>query len=212
MTKKNEKERKKSSSLPAGQILESPHWMDPATMATAAKAKNESITFRINTDDLEQLKALASDDQVSLNTLVNKILRSYLEWDHSAAKAGNAIIMQKCILKAIFDFMPENELEKIAVEAADNKDELLGMTGKADLEAALSIIARRAKRSGFILRDFSDAGTDHDDKKIHFVIQHDMGRKWSAFFKAYNQRLINNTGHATKIEATDKLVTIRVGE
>lgn len=187
--------------------------MHPATTATAAKASNESITFRINTDDLEQLKALASNDQVSLNTLVSQILRSYLEWDRSEAKAGNAIIMQKRILKAIFDFMPENELEKIAVEAADNsKDELLIMAGNVDLDTTLAIIARRAKRSGFILRDFSDASRDHVDKKIRFVIQHDMGRKWSVFFKAYNERLINNTGHATKIEATNNLVTIRVGE
>jgi predicted HicB family RNase H-like nuclease len=42
-------------------------------------SSNESITFRIDSQKLKVLRESADESQVSLNTLVNQILTSYIE-------------------------------------------------------------------------------------------------------------------------------------
>jgi hypothetical protein len=173
--------------------------------------KNEklSITFRIDDSDVESLRKLASEEGISLNTLVNQILTSYLEWEFIASKAGFAP-MQKSVLKDLFDRLSEEELKDIATRAADSlEDLLLLMCGKVDLDAVLSLTKNRIKKSGFALREF-DNEKGKGGKKL--VMQHDVGHNWSVFSKTYIERLINNVGYATKIESTDNSLIIEILE
>lgn len=168
--------------------------------------KNVSVTFRINSADIEALRDLAEEEEISLNTLVAQVIRSFLEWDSTAAKAGMAP-MQKDILKELFSYVPDDELKKMAMRTADAfADKLLIMTGSTDLDAVFFVMKNRNKRSGFAVREFAEP----KGKKI--MIQHDMGHKWSMFFSAYSERLINNAGHATKIDMTDNSILIRTFE
>lgn len=165
--------------------------------------KNVSVTFRISSADIGALRSLAEEEEISLNTLVARMIRSFLEWESIAAKAGMAP-MQKDILRELFSHVPDDELKKMAVLTADNfVDKPLIMTGSTDLDSVFFVMKNRSKRSGFAVREFSEP----KGKKI--MIQHDMGRKWSVFFNAYNERLINNAGYAAKIDMTDNSLLIR---
>ena len=165
--------------------------------------KNVSVTFRISSEDVSALRDLAEEGEISLNTLVSQVIRSFLEWDSTASKTG-MVPMQKDILRELFSYVPDEELKKMAVRTADNfADKLLIMTGSTDLESVFFVMKNRNKRSGFAVREFVEL----KGKKI--MIQHDMGRKWSVFFSAYNERLINNAGYGAKIDATDNSLLIK---
>lgn len=171
--------------------------------------KNEklSVTFRIDDGNVESLRKLAEDERITLNTLVNQILTSYLEWEFIAAKAGFAP-MQKSVLKDLFDKLSDEDLKEIAIRAADSlKDTLLVMCGKVDLDAVISLTKNRIKRSGFVLREFDGEESPRNRK---LVMQHDVGHNWSVFSRTYIERLINNVGYPTKIESTDNSLTIEI--
>jgi hypothetical protein len=176
---------------------------------TLAMVNNSSITFRVDDDNINKLRKLADDEGMSLNTLVNRILDSYLEWEFIAPKVGFAP-MQKSVLKDLFDYVPEERLKEIAIKAADSfEDELLIMCGKVDLDAVLSITKNRVKRSGFVLREFSK---NTDNGGIKLILQHDVGQHWGTFSKTYIERLINNVGYPVKIESTDNSLSIEIGK
>jgi hypothetical protein len=169
-----------------------------------ARDSNESITFRIESRKLKTLRDNALENQVSLNTLVNQILTAYTEWDMIAIKAGYATL-PKNVLKELFNAIDEETLLKIAAMTADSsKDILLLMMGEVTLDAYFSLLKNRSKRSGFSLREYEEEGT----RKL--VIQHEMGRHWSVFFKAHHEQVIYNAGYKAKVEYTDNTLVLSV--
>ena len=52
------------------------------------KQATEGITFRIPSSSISQLREESKMKQVSLNTLVNQILKDHLDWHRYAAQAG----------------------------------------------------------------------------------------------------------------------------
>lgn len=173
-------------------------------MLVSKSSPNESITFRIDSQKLKTLRECADENQVSLNTLVNQILTGYIEWDMVAVKAGYATI-QKDILKEMFEAVDDEALKAVAARTADSsKDVMLVMTGQVSLEAFFSIMRNRAKRSGFTYREYEENGA----KK--FILQHEMGRHWSMFFKIHCERLVNSAGHKAKVDYTDNTLVISI--
>jgi hypothetical protein len=49
------------------------------------RSKNESITFRIDNESITKLRKEPNDEDISMNTLVNQILRNHIGW-HSVAR------------------------------------------------------------------------------------------------------------------------------
>lgn len=168
------------------------------------KDVNESVTFRIDSRKLETLRADAEENQVSLNTLVNQVLTNYIEWDMVAAKAGYAVF-QKDALKEIFNATNEETLKRIASQSVNSsKDMLLLMMGDYSLGVYLSLVKNRARKSGFILREY------RDEKARKIVIQHDMGRHWSMFFKEQTEEIIHAMGYKAKVDYTDNTLVINI--
>lgn len=173
-----------------------------------------SITFRIDDLQIEQLRKLADEKQVSLNTCVSHILNSHLEFEFIATKLGFAPL-HKSAIREMLDEMPEERITQIATRSADSlKDALLLLFGRVDLEAVVCLMERQAKRSGFVLRGIENGRTDaaavdeRASKKM--VMQHDLGHNWSVFFKSHIERLINNVGYASKIEFTSNSLVIEI--
>ena len=168
------------------------------------KDVNESVTFRIDSRKLETLRADAEENQVSLNTLVNQVLTNYIEWDMVAAKAGYAVF-QKDALKELFNAANEETLKRIASQSvSSSKDMLLLMMGDYSLDVYLSLVKNRARKSGFILREY------RDEKARKIVIQHDMGRHWSMFFKEQMEKIIHAMGYKAKVDYTDNTFVLNI--
>ena len=78
------------------------------------KQTTEGITFRIPSSSVNQLREESKKKQVSLNTLVNQILKEHLDWHIYAAQAGFFHIPRSTMSK-ILDKLTEEEISELAI-------------------------------------------------------------------------------------------------
>ena len=140
------------------------------------KNAKKNATFRIDPDVLKKLQTESNQHVVSLNSLVNQILRGYITWEKQASKSG-WILMHKKVIQSFIKELDEKTISKIAAPVAKDvmKDTLLNMHNKVDLDAWIAITMERSIRSGFDFQEVRNNG------KIKLIITHDMGLKWSIF-------------------------------
>jgi len=141
------------------------------------KSKNESITFRISSEAVTRLRNEANDEDISINTLVNQILRNHNEWHSVSSKAG-FISIRRGFVKALIDKLSDDEVKMLAMEIAttSNRDLLLILKNSVSIESAIDFVDSWLRTSGFAYRRDSNGRGSYS-----FVIQHDMGRKWSLY-------------------------------
>lgn len=53
-----------------------------------ASIKTRSITFRLDSNTVDNLQREADQKEISLNVLVNQVLRRYVKWDTFEPKIG----------------------------------------------------------------------------------------------------------------------------
>lgn len=173
------------------------------------KRESTSVTFRIDNDDLKTMRAQADDEKVSLNTLVNKILRHHNTWQRNCTAAGFMQI-HRAILSRLVDAMDEKTLKEVAVQSANAYVEsLLLMQGDTGLESSIELLLKESRASGFTCKAYSP-----DDKqtsvKRQIIIKHNMGAKWSVFLKEYVQQIIHNTRHSVQVDISSDFIIIKV--
>lgn len=162
------------------------------------------MTFRLESASLDKLKAKASQDRISLNTLVNQIIVGYAEWDITAIDAG-WMVMPKNVMKKMIAKLSEKEIEQIAKETfGEMKGVALFMTNKSDLDAFFSVVRTRSKKSGFQIKELTDSN------KTTFIIQHDLGMKWSLFTRAFYEEIIHSLEKKVTFEITENTIAINV--
>lgn len=152
--------------------------------------KTRSVTFRIDSSVVDELQHEADGKEVSLNVLVNQVLKRYSEWDRYENKLGImpvpkimlSSLMDKAVVVAkssgIKDIEPyRDEIIKKAAEIAFNimKDSVLFMKKNYNLWVVLSVLQDYMKVSGI--------NADHiiQGRKHIFVIKHELGENWSLF-------------------------------
>jgi hypothetical protein len=164
----------------------------------------ESVTFRLECKQLEVLRHEAEQRHVSLNTLANQIFASFVEWEMSANKAG-WMILPKEVIKTVFNSLSEEKVAAMAALAAVHaKEANLAMKGVDTFDAYYSITKNRLLRCGFHTTE------QKSDGALRLNVQHHMGEKWSAFFKAQCQSVIEDFGKKCNITTTDNTVSIEV--
>ncbi|MGI0046443.1 MAG: hypothetical protein ACREBB_04555 [Nitrosotalea sp.] len=138
-----------------------------------------SVTFRIDSDKLQQLKKEADHKEISLNTLVGQIFRQHIGWHSNAPKAG-FVSVTKGFISNLLSKTTEKEILKLAEYAVkkETKDFVLLLRNEYDITSVLDVLETRIQVSGFQYRHEVN-GTVHS-----YVIQHDMGRKWSDYMAA----------------------------
>ncbi len=154
--------------------------------------KSRSITFRLDSSVLDELQNEANNNEISLNVLVNQVLRKYVDWERYENKLGmmpvpkvmlSSLINETMILAKNNGIVIEpyrDELIKYSAKKAyqNIRDSVLFMKKKFDLWSVLGVLQEYMKVSGIT--------SDHkiEDSRRHvFVIQHDLGLHWSLFAK-----------------------------
>ena len=166
--------------------------------------KNTSVTFRFTTKEYNTLKKIAKNEKISLSALVNNMISRFLEWDMIVQKAG-WIVFHKNTIKEILKCIDDDKLKEIAEHAAEYlKDITLLMYGTTDLESCLEMLRNKTMNSGFVIME-----SEHGNKR-RIVFQHDMGRKWSSFFKVHYERMLNDLGYPVKCEITNNTLLLDI--
>ncbi|RDJ31146.1 MAG: hypothetical protein DWQ18_03810 [Crenarchaeota archaeon] len=144
-------------------------------MSEVKKTKT-SVTFRLDPNNLRILNEEAKKKEISLNTLANQIVSSYVDW-HSAATQAGFVSLRKQLIKLLLEKYSGSEIMNIAekVAADTTKDIVLLLRQKYNIETALNVIETWIRISNYPYSHIID------ETKHTFVIQHDMGAKWSIY-------------------------------
>lgn len=147
--------------------------------------KTRSITYRLPAKLVDDLETEATQKEISQNVLVKQILEKYTEWDKFANVLG-MIPIPKDILKTLGEDMQGDEINKIADSILPLiKDWVMFMKGNYDL-----------KRTIESLEDYMRASSMTSDHRIegsihHFIIQHNLGMRWSLFTEQLLRRIFH---------------------
>lgn len=143
-----------------------------------AKTPNGNVTFRFDNEILSKMRNEANQKRISLNTLAGQIFQSYVEYDMYASTAG-MVSFPKSLMVRLMDRLSEREVEQLSEYIAKNdfKEMTLLVKNEYNLSAFLDMIESWLRVSGIGYR------RDVIDRVQTFVIQHDMGKRWSTYFE-----------------------------
>ena len=146
------------------------------------KQTTEGITFRIPSSSINQLREESKKKQVTLNTLVNQIIKDHLDWHASAALAG-FFYVSRSTFSRLLDHLTEEEISELAIIIAKRDLDIGLLTGELTLSSFLNILENYSRISNFAYK--------HEvANEVHnFIIQHDMGRNYSFFVKEIFQHI-----------------------
>jgi hypothetical protein len=120
-------------------------------------------------------------NQTSLNTLANQIFKQHIDWHSEASKAGYVPLLKPVISK-LLDRLSEEDVIRVAEEVSKDifKDVMLLKRDENDLVSTLNHIESWIKMSGFPYK----VELDEDKEVYSYVLQHDMGKKFSLISSA----------------------------
>jgi hypothetical protein len=161
-----------------------------------SKKSTRSISFRLDSKVIDEMQREANQNEISLNVLVNQILKKYTEWGRYENKIG-MMPVPKLMLSSLIDRAIEiatnngilndttiepyrDQVIKEAASTAYNlmKDAVLFMRKDYNLWTVLSVLQEYMKVSGINSDHQIESGRKHI-----FVIKHELGQNWSLFTK-----------------------------
>jgi hypothetical protein len=173
--------------------------------------KSESITFRLDNDTIKRLRHEASQQDISTNALVNHILKEHIKWHSNASKAG-FISVRRSLIMNLMSFLSEQEIVSVAesVAKSTNKDSILLFEKEYTIKSALQFLENWMKISGYVYRHEE---TKEEKNRHMYVIQHDMGMKWSIYLSNLYQLLfdeLNENNKKIEFEKTENTLAFTV--
>ncbi len=170
------------------------------------KETTRSITYRLPETMINELDGEAKQKKISQNVLVKQILERYIQWDRYADKIG-MIPVPKEIVQTLGDELDGREIDEIInVVFPMIKNTVMFIKGGYDLERCIETLEDYMRASGM--------NSDHRvDGNLHsFIIQHDLGMKWSVFTEQLLTQLFRNfaSDKNLKFQTTESTVILKV--
>ncbi len=148
--------------------------------------KNSTMTFRIDNNVLKILKTESEKHQISLNSLVNQLLKRFVEWDMYEPKVG-MIPIAKPVVVELFSKMSKEEISNMALNIGKNvvHDTALFMKNRMDIDSFLSWFETRMNSSS--------TETNHSIQNGFnvYVLKHELGENWSLYHKIVLELIFN---------------------
>lgn len=170
------------------------------------KETTRSITYRLPETLINELENESNQKKISQNVLVKQILEKYVQWDRYSAKMG-LIPVPKEILQSLGDDLDGQDIDAIInVLFPILKNTVMFIKGGFDLERCIETLEDYMRTSG--------VKSDHRvDGNLHsFIIQHDLGIKWSVFTEQLLTQIFRNfaSDKDLKFQTTDSTVILKV--
>jgi hypothetical protein len=180
--------------------------------AAIGVSKTETTTFRFDSETMKSLREEAKQKDISTNTLLNQIVKVHLKWHVNASNAG-FIAVRRLLITSLISHLSEQEIISVAENVAKNtnKDTILLLENEYTMKSALDFIENWIKISGYKYKhhEINDGQNRH-----MYVIQHDMGIKWSIYLTNLYQFLFDDVKKDNKrkieIEKTENTLAFTV--
>lgn len=170
------------------------------------KRQTESLTLRIDKEMLDDLRKESEQKTVSLNTLTNQIIKSYIKWYSPAQRAG-IMFVPKCLLIHMIDNHAEYQMERLAEQFRKSgyEETLLMMSKEYSLPVILDLFDSWLNVSNMQFDRKSSEGS------LTYIINHGVGRKWSLFLENVFWYIVKDLGiTGARFDVTDGTVTIKI--
>src|SRR6476619_5408527 len=147
-----------------------------------AKRNKKSITLSVEKAVLDELQQEAEQKMESVNTLVNQIIKSYIQWHKPAKKAGLGYF-SKVLLAESMNRLTDEQVIQITEEFCNHhlKDISNMLRTSNTFSSFMSGLRSWLDSSGYNFRYDISNGMDI------YVIQFDLGKNFSLYFKTQMQ-------------------------
>ncbi|HKH86000.1 MAG TPA: hypothetical protein VKA40_05570 [Nitrososphaera sp.] len=142
------------------------------------KTKTETVTFRLPSSLVDELRMDAELESVSLNNYVAKIFSNHIQWERYERKVG-LLPMTEAFLREVLSQLTEEQIVNLAqrLEKQKFKNILAFMKNSHDVEDFVEVIR------AWLTVSWMQQSIEVRDGKYHFKIQHSLGTKWSLYVK-----------------------------
>ena len=171
-------------------------------------ANSTTRSFRV---DMELSRVLDEESErmgVSVNALVNMILKRYSEFTRFLSKI-DLVVVNRELLKSLFDSYPDEDIYGLGVSAGEiiPRDTILFWKKTLNFETVLEYIEKIICRYGF-LGTYDE--TNQNENRI-IVIRHRLGKKGSQFLHGYLKATLKNTLNLdSTFELTESSVKLQI--
>ena len=140
------------------------------------KKKSQTITFRLDSELIDEIKNDAEHEKINVNALVSKILSNHILWERYERRMG-LLPMTKPFVQHAINQMEDDQIIHLAEEVEKDtfSDILNFMKGGYTIEEFIEII-----RSWLYVAWMQHEVTK-GKKGYTFRINHDLGKKWSIY-------------------------------
>ena len=174
----------------------------------SSRPKTVKRTVRMDFDVSEKLEDLASKQRLAFNSLLNKALRRYVDWEVFAESFG-LITIERRVWKMLLSSLTELEARELGRRAGaqSTMDFVTYYYHKFDFD---SVIRSFQLLGAEYMRNFQfvDFGTGEGKRTV--VLRHAMGPAASAFYSEAIRTLCERLQVSTEIEESDEQITIRI--
>jgi hypothetical protein len=146
-----------------------------------------------------KLEAESELESITLNTLVGKILTKYVEWDSFAEDSG-FVFVTKNFVKSLLTEVPNKTIENIGKTTCKSslRDAILYLHGEVDDHTFIDTLDKWLSASHIPFRKIEK------NEKKKYIIQHDLGHKWSLYFSTLISSIIVEIGYSLDNQILDE--------
>lgn len=164
-------------------------------------------TIRLDGDTDRALSSLAEKDRVSVNFLVNRALRKFIEWDVYADKFG-FVSMPASLIAKMMNYLTDAEAKEMGQWAGQNlvKDFLTFWFKEVSLSTLVKGYPSLESKYGksFEYEEHVDGG------RWTIIMKHGRGLKWSIYYEEILRSVFENLlKRDIKTEKTEDQVVAR---
>ncbi|HKH86613.1 MAG TPA: hypothetical protein VKA40_08690 [Nitrososphaera sp.] len=144
----------------------------------AKRTKTETVTFRLPSSLIGELRMDAELEGVSLNNYVAKIFSNYIQWERYERKVG-LLPMTEAFLREVLSQLTDEQIVNLAQRLEKQKftNILAFMRNSHDVEDFVEVMR------AWLTVSWMQQSIEVRDGKYYFKIQHSLGTKWSLYVK-----------------------------
>ena len=144
----------------------------------AKRTKTETVTFRLPSSLIDELRMDAELEGVSLNNYVAKIFSNHVQWERYERKVG-LLPMTEAFLSEVLSQLTDEQIVNLAQRLEKQKftNILAFMKNSHDVEDFVEVMR------AWLTVSWMQQNIEVRDGKYYFKIQHSLGEKWSLYVK-----------------------------
>jgi hypothetical protein len=142
------------------------------------KVKTETVTFRLPSSLIDELRMDAELEGMSLNSFAAKIFSNHVHWERYERKVG-LLPMTEAFLKEVLNQLDDEQVINLAQKIEKQKFKNI----LAFMKDSHSVVEFVEVMRTWLTVSWMQQSIEVRDGIYHFKVQHSLGSKWSLYVK-----------------------------